>query len=207
MDENGKHDLKAMLAKVNERTKIVWICNPNNPTGTMLSEREIVSFIESVPNHVMVVLDEAYAEYTVNEEYPDSISLLNKYKNIVVLRTFSKIYGLASLRIGFGIGHPDVVRSINQVREPFNTTSFAQKAGLAALQDHEFIRTCREANAAGIRQVTAELDKLGLPYFEAHGNFIMIDVKRPGQAVFQGLLQRGIIVRHDRAGAIRPRSA
>lgn len=197
VDGNGKHDLEAMLAKVNERTKIIWICNPNNPTGTMLSEQEIVSFIESVPNHVMVVLDEAYAEYTVNGDYPDSISLLNKYKNIVVLRTFSKIFGLASLRIGFGIGHPDVVRSINQVREPFNTTSFAQKAGLAALLDHEFINSCRDANAAGIQQVTNELDKLGLPYFDAHGNFIMIDVLRPGQAVFQGLLKRGIIVRHD----------
>ncbi|MCP3772437.1 histidinol-phosphate transaminase [Paenibacillus sp. MZ04-78.2] len=197
VDANGKHDLQAMLGKVNSRTKIVWICNPNNPTGTMLSEAEITSFLEAVPKNVMVVLDEAYAEYNVSGQYPDSIKLLEKYNNVVVLRTFSKIYGLASLRIGYGVGHPDVVRSINQVREPFNTTSFAQKAALAAVNDDAFIESCREANANGIRKLTAKFAELGLPYFDAHGNFIMVDVKRDGGAVFQGLLRKGIIVRHD----------
>ncbi|AFH62092.1 histidinol-phosphate transaminase [Paenibacillus caseinilyticus] len=197
VDEEGRHDLKAMLAKVNEKTKIVWICNPNNPTGTMLSEAEITAFLDAVPSRVMVILDEAYAEYNVTGEYPDSISLLQKYNNIVVLRTFSKIYGLASLRIGFGVGHPDVIRSVNQVREPFNTTGFAQKAALAAVNDQSFIESCREANAAGIQQLNAAFDKLGLRYFDAHGNFVMVDVERPGGEVFQGLLRKGIIVRHD----------
>ncbi|WP_163855721.1 histidinol-phosphate transaminase [Paenibacillus elgii] len=197
VDANGKHDLQAMLGKVNSRTKIVWICNPNNPTGTMLNEAEITAFLEAVPKNVMVVLDEAYAEYNVSGQYPDSVKLLEKHNNVVVLRTFSKIYGLASLRIGYGVGHPDVVRSINQVREPFNTTSFAQKAALAAVNDDAFIESCREANAQGIRKLTTKFVELGLPYFDAHGNFIMVDVKRDGGAVFQGLLRRGIIVRHD----------
>lgn len=197
VDADGKHDLGAMLAKVNERTKIVWICNPNNPTGTILNEQEIVSFLDAVPDHVMVVLDEAYVEYTVNGQFPDSIALLNKYKNIVVLRTFSKIFGLASLRIGYGVGHPDVIRSVNQVREPFNTTSYAQKAALAAVKDKAFIEFCRDANAKGIAQLTAAFDEMGLPYFDANGNFIMVDVKRPGNDVFQSLLRQGIIVRHD----------
>ncbi len=197
VDANGKHDLQAMLGKINSRTKIVWVCNPNNPTGTMLNEAEITAFLEAVPKNVMVVLDEAYAEYNVSGQYPDSVKLLEKHKNVVVLRTFSKIYGLASLRIGYGVGHPDVVRSINQVREPFNTTSFAQKAALAAVNDEAFIASCREANAQGIRKLTAKFAEMGLSCFDAHGNFIMVDVKRDGSAVFQGLLRRGIIVRHD----------
>lgn len=197
VDADGKHDLAAMLAKVNERTKIIWICNPNNPTGTMLSGQEIVSFLDAVPDRVMVVLDEAYVEYTMNGQFPDSIALLNKYKNLVVLRTFSKIFGLASLRIGYGVGHPDVIRSINQVREPFNTTTYAQKAALASVKDKSFIDFCRDANAKGIAQLTAAFKEMGLPYFDAHGNFIMVDVKCPGGAVFQSLLRQGIVVRHD----------
>ncbi|WP_281886959.1 histidinol-phosphate transaminase [Paenibacillus sp. YYML68] len=197
VDSEGKHDLAAMLAKVNEKTKIVWLCNPNNPTGTMLTEEEVVGFLNAVPDRIMVVLDEAYAEYNVSGAYPDSIKLLDQYRNIVVLRTFSKIFGLASLRIGYGVGHPDVIRSINQVREPFNTTGFAQKAALAAVHDTSFIESCREANAKGIAQLNAAFDELGLSYFEAHGNFVMVDVQRPGTEVFQSLLRKGIIVRHD----------
>ncbi|TVY11626.1 histidinol-phosphate transaminase [Paenibacillus cremeus] len=197
VDETGTHDLKAMLAKVNDKTKVVWICNPNNPTGTMLTEKEVKDFMEAVPKHVLVVLDEAYAEYNVTDQYPDGFALLKQHKNIVLLRTFSKIYGLASLRIGYGVGHPDVIRSINQVREPFNTTTFAQKAALAAASDQAFIDFCRESNAKGIRQLQAKFDELGLPYFDAHGNFIMVDVKRSGAAVFQALLRKGIIIRHD----------
>lgn len=194
---NGFQDLQGMLGKVNERTKIVWLCNPNNPTGTMHTHREVVDFIEAVPEHVLIVLDEAYAEYNVSGQYPDSIGLINKYKNVVVLRTFSKIFGLASLRIGYGIGHPDVIKCINQVREPFNTTSYAQKAALAALQDEQFIADCREANAKGIAYLTEQFERLKLNYYPAHGNFIMVDVERPGNAVFESLLRKGIIVRHD----------
>jgi len=197
VDADGKHDLKAMLAKVNERTKIVWICNPNNPTGTMNTDAEIRAFLDAVPKHVLVVLDEAYAEYNVSGQYPDSMKLLKDYENVISLRTFSKIYGLASLRIGYGVGRPNVIRSVNQVREPFNTTSFAQKAALAAIGDQAFIDSCREANTKGIRQLQAKFGELGLRSFEAHGNFVMVDVQRPGKPVFEALLRKGIIVRHD----------
>mgnify|MGYP002336000783 CR=1 FL=1 len=192
---DGTHDLSSMLNKITERTKIVWICNPNNPTGTMVGHQEVTAFMDQVPPYVLVVLDEAYAEYAVSEHYPDGIELLKQYKNLVLLRTFSKIYGLASLRIGFGIGHPKVIHAINQVREPFNTSRFAQAAAVAALKDQDFISFCREANAAGITYLTEQFDLLGLSYFPAHGNFIMVDVKRPADQLFDGLLRKGFIVR------------
>jgi histidinol-phosphate aminotransferase len=192
---DGTHDLKAMLASITERTKIVWICNPNNPTGTMNNHQEIADFLAAVPPHVLVVLDEAYAEYNVSGEYPDTFSLLKQYKNVITLRTFSKIFGLASLRIGYGVGHPDVIRTINQVREPFNTTRFAQAAAIAAIEDQDFIESCRQANAEGIAYMNEQFARLGLTAFPAHGNFIMVDVKRPAGLVFDGLLREGFIIR------------
>jgi len=192
---NGKHDLDGMLAKVGPKTKIVWICNPNNPTGTIVTHDEVERFLSSVPAGVMVVLDEAYCEYIEDPSYPDSLALLRKYPNLVLLRTFSKIYGLASLRIGYGIGRAEVIRAINQVREPFNTSRFGQAAALAALADEEFVERCRRANREGIAYLQKEFDRLGLPYFPAYGNFIMVDVKRPAGEVFEALLRKGIIVR------------
>ncbi|GAB2692290.1 histidinol-phosphate transaminase [Paenibacillus thermoaerophilus] len=196
---DGKHDLPAMLERIGEKTKIVWICNPNNPTGTMLTHDEIESFLRQVPPHVLVALDEAYCEYNMTDVYPDGLKLLQTYKNLVLLRTFSKIYGLASLRIGYGIGHPDVIHTINQVREPFNTSRFGQAAALAAIGDRAFIDECRRRNAEGIAQLTAAFDRLGLSYFETHANFIMVDVQRPAKEVFEALLRRGIIVRGGHA--------
>jgi histidinol-phosphate aminotransferase len=193
--KDGTHDLDAMAAAITDRTKIVWICNPNNPTGTMNTDAEIKAFLAKVPAHTIVVLDEAYCEYNTTGEFPDSIELIGQYKNVISLRTFSKIYGLASLRIGYGIGHPDVIRSINQVREPFNTTRFAQAAALAAINDQDFIASCREANTAGLNYLEEQFKQLGLHSFPAHGNFIMVDVARPAADVFNGLLRRGLIVR------------
>ncbi|MCQ6558020.1 histidinol-phosphate transaminase [Paenibacillus mendelii] len=193
--KDGKHDLPAMLAKVNEKTKIVWICNPNNPTGTIVGKDELEEFIRAVPSSVIVVLDEAYAEYVTDASYPDSINYLGEFKNVIILRTFSKIYGLAALRIGYGVGHPDLIHYINQVREPFNTTRFAQAAATAAVADTAFIESCKERNAQGLAYMMAEFDRLGLSYFEPHGNFIMFDVKLPSQQAFDGLLRRGIVSR------------
>ncbi|MGG1551795.1 histidinol-phosphate transaminase [Paenibacillus ferrarius] len=193
--KDGTHDLDAMAAAITEKTKIVWICNPNNPTGTMNTDAEIKAFLAKVPASVIVVLDEAYCEYNTTGEFPNSIELIGQYKNVISLRTFSKIYGLASLRIGYGIGHPDVIRSINQVREPFNTTRFAQAAALVSIQDKEFIANCREANTAGLKYLNEQFQELGLTAFPAHGNFIMVDVRRPAAEVFNGLLRRGLIVR------------
>lgn len=197
--KDGKHDLPAMLAKIGERTKIVWICNPNNPTGTVVSREELNVFLKQVPAHVLVVLDEAYIEYSASGELPDGIELIAEYKNVITLRTFSKIYGLASLRIGYGVGHPDVIHAINQVREPFNTNRFAQAAAKAAVRDQEFIAYCREQNKQGIAYLTAQFDRLNLPYYPAYGNFIMVDVKCPAKAVFEGLMRKGLIVRGGHA--------
>lgn len=196
---NGTHDLEAMLAAVTDKTKIVWICNPNNPTGTIVSHEEVKRFMERVPQSVLVVLDEAYAEYVSAPEFPDGFGLLREYKNLILLRTFSKIFGLASLRIGFGVGHPDVIRSINQVREPFNTSRFAQAAAAVSITDAEFIEKCRTANEQGILYLTREFDRMGLRYFPAHGNFIMVDCGKPAAEVFDGLLRRGVIVRGGHA--------
>ena len=193
--KDGIHDLDAMLAAVNERTKIVWICNPNNPTGTIVSESALTTFLDAIPPHVMVVLDEAYCEFVTDSSYPDGITLLDQYPNVVVLRTFSKIYGLASLRIGYGVGNAAVIKLINQVREPFNTSRVAQAAAIAALQDQEFVGKCKQLNAEGIVYLQGEFDRLGLSYLPAHGNFIMVDVRRPSGDVFQSLLRKGIIIR------------
>lgn len=192
---NGKHDLPGMAKTVTDKTKIIWVCNPNNPTGTIVSESELVSFLDEIPAHVMVVLDEAYYEYVTDASYPASIKLMERYPNLVILRTFSKIYGLAALRIGYGIGQPEVISLINRVREPFNTGRLAQVAAKAALKDQEFVAKCRQLNAEGITYVQREFDRLGLSYFPANGNFIMVDVKRPGTEVFKSLLSKGIIVR------------
>jgi histidinol-phosphate aminotransferase len=193
--KEGKHDLPAMLAKVTDKTKIIWICNPNNPTGTIVTKEELDDFLAKVPSSVLVVLDEAYCEYIDDASFPDGVAYVKQYKNVIALRTFSKIYGLASLRIGYGIGHPEIIHYINQVREPFNTTRVAQSAAKAALGDTEFLQYCRDRNREGIAYMTEQFDRLGLSYFPAYGNFIMFDTLRPSGVVFDGLLRRGIISR------------
>lgn len=192
---SGAHDLEAMLAKVTDRTKVIWVCNPNNPTGTIVSAEALTTFLDSVPKHVMVVLDEAYAEYVTDLSYSNGIELLNNYPNLVVLRTFSKIYGLAALRIGYGVASPEIINLINQVREPFNTSRVAQAAALAALGDQEYVQNCRNLNSNGILQLQGEFKRLGLEAFPAHGNFIMVNVRKPAVEVFDSLLRKGIIVR------------
>ena len=191
----GTHDLEAMLGAIGTATKVVWICNPNNPTGTIVAKDELEAFLAKVPENVLVVLDEAYAEYVVDANYPSGISLLSKYPNLVVLRTFSKIYGLASLRIGYGVGQPGVIKLINQVREPFNTSRFGQAAAKAALRDQQFVAECRSKNREGIAYLYQQFDRLGLAYFPAHGNFIMVDVQRSASEMFQAVLKLGIIIR------------
>jgi len=193
--KDGTHDLPAMLERVNDKTKVVWVCNPNNPTGTINTADEVEKFLSRVPASVLVVLDEAYCEYIDDPSFPDGLKLLQKYPNVVLLRTFSKIYGLASLRIGYGIGRADVIRSINQVREPFNTSRIGQAAALASLQDEEFIAFCREENKKGLAFLNRAFKELGLEAFPAYGNFVMVDVKRSGQEVFEALLRKGVIVR------------
>lgn len=196
---SGTHDLEAMAAAITDKTKIIWVCNPNNPSGTIVTKQQLEAFLAKVPQHVLVVLDEAYCEYIEEEEYPDGLDYIRDYRNVIVLRTFSKAYGLAAFRIGYGIGDPDVIRAINQVREPFNTTRMSQAAARAALADQSFIADCRRKNREEIAYLTGQFDRLGLHYYPAYGNFILVDCQRDAKQLFEQLLQRGIIVRGGHA--------
>lgn len=196
---DGTHDLQAMAERISEKTKIIWVCNPNNPSGTIVTKDEVASFMKQVPEHVLVVLDEAYSEYIDDEQYPDGIELFRQYPNMIVLRTFSKAYGLAALRVGYGIGHADIIRTVNQVRGPFNTTRVAQAAAIAALQDQAFIDECRRKNREGIDYLTEQFKRLGLHSYPAYGNFILVDCQRDAKDVFERLLRKGIIVRGGHA--------
>lgn len=192
---NGEHDLDGMLEQIDENTAIVWVCNPNNPSGNYIDKERFISFLKKVPKNVLVVSDEAYYEYVVAEDYPDTISLLNEFPNLMVLRTFSKAYGLSALRIGYGVGNETFIRSLDPARPPFNTSSVAQAAAIAALDDQDFIQTCREKNREGIEQFYAFCEKFKLKYYPTQTNFILIDFNRNGDEVFQYLLKRGFIVR------------
>ncbi|NSL52287.1 histidinol-phosphate transaminase [Calidifontibacillus erzurumensis] len=196
---NGEHDLEGMLNAIDDQTAIVWVCSPNNPTGTYINEEKLINFIKRVPEHVLIVIDEAYKEYVVAEDYPDTISLLNEYPNLLVLRTFSKAYGLAALRVGYGIGHPNLIQALDPARGPFNTSRIAQAAVCAAVDDQEFIQKCVKANREGLEQFYQFCEEYGLSYFPSQANFILIDFKRSGQEVFDYLLHKGFIVRSGTA--------
>lgn len=189
------HDLNAMAELISERTGVIWIANPNNPTGNWLGSAELRSFIESAPSESIVVVDEAYIEYVNEPDYPDTSLWLQEFPNLIVTRTFSKAYGLASLRVGYGLSHPDVADLLNRVRQPFNVNSMALAAAKAALDDQEFIQRAIEVNSSGMSQLTQGFSEMGLEYIPSVGNFITVDVARPGPEVDQELLQQGCIVR------------
>jgi histidinol-phosphate aminotransferase len=200
LDDEGHHDLEEMLAAIDDNTKIVWICSPNNPTGTYVSENKLIDFLERVPKDVIVACDEAYKEYVVAEDYPDTLALQREYPNLVVFRTFSKAFGLASLRIGYGVAHEDLIRVVDPIREPFNTSRVAQRAAITALDHLEYIAMCRIRNREGMEMYEQFCDKHGLSYFPSQGNFILIDFKtKQGDEVFQYLLQQGYIIRSGNA--------
>ena len=189
------HDLAAMHALVNARTRVIFIANPNNPTGTWLPAAELEDFIASLPDHVLVVVDEAYFEYVETPDYPDTSRWLDRYPNLIVTRTFSKAYGLAGLRVGYALSHPAVAGLLNRVRQPFNVNMIAQAAALAALDDTQHLQDCVRRNRAGMQQLVAGFTAQRLPYIESAGNFVAVDVGRPGPEVYQALLQEGVIVR------------
>jgi histidinol-phosphate aminotransferase len=192
---DGAHDLEAMAARINEQTRVVWVCNPNNPTGTIVTADELIRFLDQVPKHVLVVLDEAYMEYVKDAAFPNSIELLQKYKNIIILRTFSKIYGIAALRVGYGVAAEEIIDKLNRVREPFNVNHLAQKAALAALEDQAFVEQCKSANAEGLKQVYAGLDELGVPYYRSEANFVYAMPGGNSREIFQEMLKQGVIIR------------
>lgn len=196
---NGEHDLDGMNAAIDDQTNIIWICSPNNPTGTYISENRLRSFLNQVPSHILVVLDEAYYEYVVADDYYDSIKLTREFQNLIVLRTFSKIYGLASLRVGYGVANASIIRALEPAREPFNVNSFGQLAASVAIQDQAFIQTCKEGNRQGLAQFYEFCEKHQLNYYPSQTNFILIDMKVDADRVFQYLLERGFIVRSGKA--------
>jgi histidinol-phosphate aminotransferase len=198
-----RHDLAAMADAVTERTRLLFLCNPNNPTGTMVSAEEVAQLLSRVPDHVVVVFDEAYFEYVRSAQFPDSMAYVKQGRNAIVLRTFSKIYGLAGLRIGYGVTTPDIANFLNRVRPPFNANSLAQRAALAALNDDEHVAKSRALNQAGMDQVVKGLRTLGFAPIPSETNFVCCDVGCDGRLVFDALLRLGVIVRHIEGRMIR----
>jgi histidinol-phosphate aminotransferase len=192
------HDLDAMAAAIEDDTRLVFIANPNNPTGTFIPPAEIEAFLARVPEHVIVVLDEAYNEYLSPEQQFESAQWVRKYPNLLVSRTFSKAYGLAGLRVGFAIAQPALTDLMNRIRQPFNVNSLAQAAAIAALTDQQFLEQGARNNAAGYRQFVEAFDELGLEYLPSHGNFVLVrvgDDDQAGARVNLALLRQGVIVR------------
>ncbi len=189
------HNLQAMRELVSDKTGVVFIANPNNPTGTWLPKEELLAFIDHLPSEVIVVVDEAYTEYVEEAAYPDATQWLAAYPNLIVTRTFSKAYGLAGLRVGYGLSHPDVAELLNRVRQPFNVNAPALAAALAALGDQAHIQRSVAVNRAGMAQLIAGFKRLGLDYIPSVGNFVCVDVGRPGAEVDAKLLRKGCITR------------
>ncbi len=192
---NGAHDLPSMLDAIDEKTSVVWLCSPNNPTGVYIRREEIHSFLSKVPEDVLVVLDEAYFEYVHAEDYYDALTLVQEYQNLIVLRTFSKIYGLASLRVGYGIANEDIIKVLDPARPPFNVNALAQSAAVEAIKDQGFVEECRAANQKGLKQFYDFCEENQLNYYPSQGNFVLIDFKCDGNEVFQFLMERGYIIR------------
>jgi histidinol-phosphate aminotransferase len=190
------HDLEAMLGAVRDDTHMVFIANPNNPTGTWVNRVTLSRFLDALPARVVVVLDEAYFEYVERDDYPNGLELLERYPNLIVTRTFSKIHGLAALRVGYAVSSPEIADLLNRVRQPFNVSSVAQAAATAALDDSDYVDTSRALNREGMGQVEAGLRRLGLDYIPSLGNFVTFECPTgDAAAVYQALLRQGVIVR------------
>jgi histidinol-phosphate aminotransferase len=192
---NLTHNLEDMFDRITGKTKAVFIANPNNPTGTMVKRDELEWFLERVPEGIIVVIDEAYFDYVDDADYPNSLDYQNSGKAVVTVRTFSKIYGLAGLRLGFGVCSEEIISYMNRVREPFNVNSLAQVAAHAALDDKEHVTRSREINRAGLRYLEKELKKIKIPFAPSSANFILLDLGSDPIPVYNSLLREGVIVR------------
>ncbi|MCH9673857.1 MAG: histidinol-phosphate transaminase [Gammaproteobacteria bacterium] len=188
-------DLEAMASAVTDRTRLVFIANPNNPTGTWVASEQLQSFISALPEHVLVVVDEAYVEFVDQPDYESCIGWLERFPNLIVTRTFSKAYGLAGLRVGYAVSHPDLADYMNRVRHPFNVNSLALIAAQAALDDHAHVKASVDLNRVGSAQLRSACTELGLPFIPSAGNFLTVDVGRLAGPVFEALLRLGVIVR------------
>lgn len=189
------YDLDAIANAITDMTKLIFISNPNNPTGTYVNHEQLAKFMESVPRHVLVVLDEAYAEFVRASDYPKAIKLLTKFPNLIILRTFSKIYGLAGLRIGYGISSEIVIKTLNKVKQPFNVNTLAQIAARAALQDQDHVQKTQKLVREQIALLENGLRQVGCTPVPSQGNFVFARTPIAGRYIFQQLLQHGVIIR------------
>jgi histidinol-phosphate aminotransferase len=195
MKSGYRYDLEAMAAHVSRKTRIVFLANPDNPTGTAFSRAELEAFLARMPPECLVVLDEAYFEYVDRPDYPNGMDYFRRMPNLVVLRTYSKIYGLAGVRLGYGIMQSQLTAYLHRTRMPFNLSSIAQVAGVAALDDVEHVRTTRETTHRGLRYLEEELPRLGITVPRSDANFVFAEFGRPAQPIYEALLQRGLITR------------
>ena len=189
------HDLEAMADAITDRTKVIFIANPNNPTGTMVTQEQTERLMNRVPDNVLVVFDEAYYEYVERPDYPQTLAYINDGHNAIITRTFSKIYGLAGLRIGYGIAKPKTIEMLNRVRQPFNCNLIAQAAGRAALDDTDHVNQSKELNVSGKSYLYKALNGMGLDYVETQGNFVLVHLGQLGEGISEALIRKGIIVR------------
>ncbi|QSS98460.1 histidinol-phosphate transaminase [Pontibacillus sp. ALD_SL1] len=196
---NGYHNLEEMLSIIDEQTRVIWLCNPNNPTGNIFTQDQFDQFMKKCPEHVLVVLDEAYMEYVGSEDFPNALDALGKYENLIITRTFSKAYGLAALRIGYGVAQESVITKLEPAREPFNTSVIAQHAAVLALEDKPFIEKTFEQNVETKQELETFCDRLGLRYYPSETNFLLIHLPITGDEMTEHLLQNGFIVRSGEA--------
>jgi len=193
--KNNTHDLDGMAERISPKTKLVFLCNPNNPTGTVVPKAALNRFLTHLPDHVVLVLDEAYFDYVSEKDYPDGISLLGGDFNLIALRTFSKIYGLAGLRIGFAVANGDLIGLMERVREPFPVNRVAQAAALAALRDEKHVERVLRTNEEGKAFLYEQFQRLNIDYVSTQANFIFVDFKRDSQEIYDALLKEGVIIR------------
>jgi histidinol-phosphate aminotransferase len=189
------HDLDAMADRITDKTKVIFIANPNNPTGAMVTADQVDRFMKRVSEDVLVVFDEAYYEYVERDDFPQTLDYVRDGRTVITLRTFSKIYGLAGLRIGYGVSRPDIIQVMNKVRQPFNASSVAQAAARASLRDKDHVARSIEINRAGKEYLYGELRRIGLDFVPSETNFILVHLDRPGAEVMSQLLEAGVIVR------------
>ena len=192
--KNHGHDLPAMLKAITPQTRVVFVANPNNPTGTLVPREEVIQFVNSIPDNVLLVMDEAYIEFLDEPLDLAALVRLGARPNLLLMRTFSKIFGLAGLRLGYGIGHPDLIVTLEKIRQPFNINSIAQAGALAALGDEEHIRKTRQNNFSGLEFFQSAFRELKLEYVQSAANFILVRVGE-GQRVFEAMQRQGVIVR------------
>lgn len=195
MKDDLSYDLEDILSRITSKTKAIFLCNPNNPTGTIIPKSELEKFLSQIPDHILVVIDEAYQEYAVSLEFESGVHYLNQHKFLFVVRTFSKAYSLAGARLGYGIGSMEMIDAINHVRPPFNVNAVVQAGALASLDDLEHIQKAKALNNQGKEMMYEVFESLGLPYLKSETNFVCVDTKIDSKVIFQKLAEHGVIVR------------